>query len=302
MMNTSIKLKENPTIEEIKLIETAALVLEGGGMRGLYTCGVLDALLEDRLIFKTVLGVSAGACNACSYLSLQAGRGAKVIIDYIDKDYYCGPKILMETGDFFSEDFIYHKVPEALYPIDNKAFKSTGATLYSCVTNLETGEAEFLPVHDVMREVDKVRASASLPLLSKPVEINGKKYLDGGVADSVPVMHSEKMGNEKNVVILTQPREYRKKKSSAYPLVKARYHEYHKFTDAMENRHRMYNRELVHLMLREKAGKAFVIAPEKSFEISRLERDPKKLTEIYELGFKDGVKHLGQLKEFIESK
>lgn len=177
MMQSSVKLRRNPLPEDIKLTTTAALVLEGGGMRGLYTCGVLDAFLEARIVFSRVIGVSAGACNACSYLALQAGRGAKVIIDHIDKDYYCGHKMLMKTGNFFSEEFIYHRIPEELYPINNNAYKQIGATLYACVTNLETGKAELLPVRNMIRDVDKVRASASLPLLSRPVEIDGKSIL-----------------------------------------------------------------------------------------------------------------------------
>lgn len=299
MMQSSVKLRRNPLPEDIKLTTTAALVLEGGGMRGLYTCGVLDAFLEARIVFSRVIGVSAGACNACSYLALQAGRGAKVIIDHIDKDYYCGHKMLMKTGNFFSEEFIYHRIPEELYPINNKAYKQIGVTLYACVTNLETGKAELLPVRDLIRDVDKVRASASLPLLSRPVEIGGKKYLDGGVADSLPLAKSERMGNRNNVVVLTQPRDFTKKKSSVYPLVKAHYHGYKEFGNAMKNRHVVYNNELLYLSDKEKKGTCFVIAPETSLEIDRLERDPEKLTEIYERGFHDAMAKMPQLKAFL---
>lgn len=299
MIETTVRLRRNPLPEEIKLTSTAALVLEGGGMRGLYTCGVLDALLQARIIFKRVIGVSAGACNACSYLALQAGRGAQVIIDHIDKDYYCGNKMLLKTGNFFSEEFIYHRIPEELYPINNVAYKKTGAILYSCVTNIETGKAELLPVRDLISDVDKVRASASLPLLARPVEIGGRKYIDGGVADSVPLMKSERMGNRNNVVILTQPRDYVKKQSLVYPLVKAHYHGYKEFSEAFKNRHTVYNHELLYLKDKERLGTCFVIAPKESLGIERLERDPEKLTAVYEQGFYDGMAKIPQLKKFL---
>ncbi|MDO4459383.1 MAG: patatin family protein [Clostridia bacterium] len=299
-MISSVKLSGNPKPEEITLTDTAALVLEGGGMRGLYTCGVLDALLEEKIIFRTAIGVSAGTCNACSYMCLQPGRAASVIIDYIEKDYYCGAKVLLKTGDFFSKDFIYHKLPEELYPIDNSTYEKLGVKLYSTVTNLRTGKAEYIPVNHMIDDVEIIRASASLPLLSRKVRIGNDFYLDGGVADSLPIRQSEKMGNKKNVVILTQPRNFRKEPSGTYPVVKARYHKHEDFCKVMKNRHIHYNEALDYISEREKEGKCFVIAPHEKLGISRLEREPKKLTEIYEQGFRDAVSIMDNLKKFLK--
>ena len=285
------------------VIANAGLIFEGGGMRGLYTAGVVDALLDNGVVIKTGIGVSAGICHACSYYSLQRGRAARVILDYIDRSYYCGRKVYAKTGDFFSERFIYHTVPEKLNRIDNDAFvflNKNGVKLYSCVTSLESGRAEYFRIEDMFEDIEKIRASASLPLLSRNVEIDGKYYLDGGVADSIPIKQSEKLGNKKNVVILTQPRDYRKKPNSAYPLIKLKYSRYPRFTRSMKLRYLVYNRTLDYIKEQEESGSAFVIAPQMSFNIDRLERDRTKLCELYAAGYADAMGRMAEIKKFLD--
>lgn len=284
--------------KEMKLLEGAGLVLEGGGMRGLYTAGVLDAFLEARIIFKNCIGVSAGICHACSYYALQQGRAMHVNIDYLDNKDYCSVSSLIRTGDLFGADFLYRKIPEELYPIDNEAFLSLGADLWSTVTNCETGEAEYKRINDMYDDVKWVRASASLPLVSRIVKIDGKEYLDGGIADAVPIRQSEKMDYKKNIIILTQPRDFVKKPQSAMGLIKMKYRKYKKLADAIGNRHIVYNETLDYIRQQEKAGKALIIAPKAPLGIGRVEKDKTKLMAIYELGKKDGSDAVTKILEF----
>lgn len=282
------------------MIENTGLVLEGGGMRGVYTAGVLDFLMEKGIWFKNTVGVSAGACHGCSYVCRQKGRAKHISIEYVDNKEYCSVSSLIRTGDFFGEKFAYHKIPEELYPIDNEAFKENKMNLYTVVTNCETGEAEYMKVEDMLEDIEKVRASASLPLLSRFVKINGKDYLDGGVASSVPLKYFEDMGLKKNLVILTQPRNYKKFPNKAMPLIKLKYRKYPKFVKAMAMRHETYNAELEYVRRREKESKVFVIAPENPLEVSRIERDKEKLRAVYETGYRDAENAFEALKKFLE--
>ena len=195
------------------------LVLEGGGMRGAFTAGVLDLLLDAGIRLDDVYGVSAGACQACSYLSGQRGRGIRVWLNYLNDPRFCSLSSLLKTGDMFDADFNYHLVPTQLDPIDNDAFLQLDAHFFAVVTSLETGEAEALPVTDMHRDIQAVRASASLPLISNIVVINGKKYLDGGIAMSIPLALSQRDGHRKNVVVLTQAAGYQKSPKRALPLL-----------------------------------------------------------------------------------
>ena len=188
------------------------IVFEGGGLRGIFAAGVIDYLLDNGIIIKDVIGVSAGACHACSYVSGQRGRSYAVSTDYLDDGRYMSVKNLTKTGDLFGSEFIYHKIPEELYPLDNEHFKSSGITFRAVVTNCLTGEAGYPVVRDLIKDVDIVRASSSLPLLAKMVEIDGTPYMDGGISDSVPVKAMESFGCEKNIVVLTRPAGYRKEK------------------------------------------------------------------------------------------
>ena len=183
----------------------AGLILEGGGMRGAYTAGVLDYFMENGMQFSECYGVSAGACHLCSYMSDQAGRALRISINYLDDKNYCSTHSLLTTGDLFNVEMCYDTIPNKLDIFDYDAADRYPGNCYAVVTNLETGRAEYLPLKNMRRDLTAVQASASLPLVSKNVEFNGKVYLDGGMADSIPIRQSIRSGNKKNIVVLTRP-------------------------------------------------------------------------------------------------
>ncbi len=278
----------------------AGLILEGGGMRGVYTAGVLDAFLENDIEFSRVYGVSAGSCQACSYLSKQKGRGLHTLIDYVDDPNYCSPKNLVKTGDFFDVDMCYSQIPDVLNPYDYESYDQYKGKFFAVVTNLESGQAEYIRVKDMEKQIWAVRASSSLPLLSRTLIVKGRPYLDGGVADSIPIKRSILAGNKKNIVILTRGAEYRKEANPLMPLVKLRYKKYPKFVEAMGNRHIKYNETLDFIEKEEAEGKIFVIRPQQQVEVDRLEKDKDKLLKLYEQGLEDGRNAIASMKEYLE--
>lgn len=276
------------------------LVLEGGGMRGLYTAGVLDFFIDHNLYTDGVIGVSAGACHACSYASKQRGRAYRTNTDYIHDKRYMSMQSLIKTGDLFGAKFIYDDIPNKLDPYDYDTFHTSGIKLYAVCSNLETGKAEYIPCINMHHDVIYVRASASLPLLAKTVEIDGKKLLDGGVCDSIPIKYFQELGYQKNIVILTQCKEYRKGKNNLLPIIRKTYKKYPKFVKAMENRHIEYNKTLDELSLMEKEGSVFIIRPSTPVEISRLEKNVDKLKALYNQGYQDASECYEDLKKFME--
>ncbi len=263
------------------------LVIEGGGMRGIFAAGVLDYFLDAGVTFDNVMGVSAGACHGCSYVAGQKGRALAVNIDYLDRKEYCSFHSLRTTGDLFGVEFIYHEIPEKLYPIDNEAFVKSGVKFQSVVTNCATGQAEYPVISDMFEDIERIRASASLPFLANMVEIDGGLYMDGGIADSIPLEQMMKQGNEKNVVILTRPRSYRKKpaKGAALKLMSLKYKDYPHMIEAYAKRSETYNRSLELVAESEAAGKTFVIAPMGDLDIGRTEKNPEKLKKAYREGY-----------------
>lgn len=275
------------------------LVLEGGGMRGSYTCGVLDAFLDHHIEFNGVIGVSAGACHGCSYVSGQRGRSFRITETYQHDPRYMGMRSLLTTGDLFNAKFTYHTIPEQLDPYDFKAFNETKTKLYAVCTNVESGEAEYFRMIRMEQDVEYVRASASLPLVSRIVEIDGKKLLDGGIADSIPIRKFQSMGYDRNIVVLTQCREYRKKKDPSLPLIRTRYHRYPAFVRKMEDRHTRYNETLEYLSEQEAAGNVLILQPKESVDISRIEKDLDKLRALYEKGYQDAVERIEDIRRFL---
>lgn len=282
-------------------MEKLGLVLEGGGMRGVYTAGVLDFFMDKQLYPDGVIGVSAGICHACSYLSKQRGRAFRINISYLKNKQYMGLSSFVRTGNFFGADFIYNKIPNELDLYDYHTYHSTNIPMYAVCTNVETGEAEYISCDNMYHDVQYVRASASLPLLSKIVELDGKKYLDGGVSDSIPVQQFQNMGFTKNIVILTQCESYRKGKNTLLPFIRKVYRKYPKFIKAIENRHIRYNRTLDALSQMQKDGTVFIIQPKHPVEISRLEKDPIKLQALYQQGYEDAKNCYKELLVFIHS-
>lgn len=274
------------------------LVLEGGGVRGIYTAGVLDIFMEENLPFDGVIGVSAGACHACSYLSDQKGRSLRYYKEYCADPRFMSFRNWIKTGDFVGVDFSYHELPEKLDLYDYDAFKKCEIPFFAVCSNVETGKAEYVRITDMLEEIDVVRASSSLPYFSRIVEFRGKKWLDGGCCDAIPVMAFRGMGFEKNVVVLTRPKDYVKKPEMAF-LTKLFYRKYPKFMDALYRRHEMYNQTLVLIDELEKKGEIFVIRPETALPASRIEHDRNKVEQTYNIGVGDAKRAMEKLKDFL---
>lgn len=279
----------------------AGLVLEGGGMRGLYTAGVLDFFIDKGIYFRNCYGVSAGATQGCSYLSKQKGRAYRIFTNYMNDKRYASINNLFKEGNYFGKDFSLKTIPNELEPYDYDTFLNSGANFYAVASNCNTGKAEYLKVGDMRDEVemDKIWASCSLPLLSKNVHINGEEYLDGGVSDSIPVVKAIKDGNRKVVVILTRDDSYRKKPNNLMRLIKLKYKAYPELVKAMEMRHRNYNRTIKRIKKLEEEGKIFVIRPKQVVEIGRLEKDIKKMKDLYNIGYKDALGCFEELLEYL---
>lgn len=279
----------------------AGLILEGGGMRGVYTAGVLDFFLDKNLWFKGCYAVSAGAGNACSYLARQRGRAYAVNVNYLDDKRYMGVSSLLRTGDLFGADMLYRIIPDELCPIDYQAFADNESRLYAVVTNCETGQAEYIPIKDLKTDLIYVRASASLPIVSRMVEAGGKKYLDGGVSDSIPIKKSIADGNRKNVLVLTRDSSYRKQPGGMTRIIRAKYRKYPALVEQIESRFRHYNETLDFIAREESRGRAFVIRPKKPVAISRTEKDREKLRALYEEGYNDAEDACGPLLDFLDN-
>lgn len=278
----------------------AGLVVEGGGMRGVYTAGVLDYFMEKNLYFDDCYGVSAGACHISSYVSKQIGRSIKVTLDYINDKRYCSINSLIKTGDMFGVEMLYDLIPNKLELYDYDTFNKFKGNFYSVVTNCKTGKAEYIKIKDMKKDIIAVRASSSLPLLSRIVEINGKEYLDGGITDSIPIKKSIKDGHKKNVVILTRDKTYRKSKPKFLSFFKLKYKKYPNLVKAIENRYKMYNETLDFIEEEKAKNKVFIIQPKLPVKISRIEKDKDKLKELYDQGYEDAKELYEDLMKFLE--
>jgi len=239
----------------------AGLVLEGGGMKGIYTAGVLDFFLDKGIEFSAVYGVSAGACHMCSFLSKQRGRARDISLDYLDSKKYCSVESFLTTGDLFNVKTAYKLIPDYLNPYDHATFEKYAGRAYAVVTNIVTGRPEYLRLRDMREDIIAVRASASLPMVSRNVKIGDRLYLDGGISDAIPIRKSILDGNRKNVVILTKEEGYVRKPSSHLEIMKLRYLKYPKVYELMKERHTAYNDTMAFLEQQQENGQAFVIRP-----------------------------------------
>lgn len=277
------------------------LILEGGAMRGLFTAGVMDVFMENGIEFDAAIGVSAGAAFGCNYKSRQIGRVIRYNKRFAKDPRFCSFRSLIKTGDLFGAEFCYHTIPDTLDLFDEQAYVDNPMDFYVVVTDVETGKAVYINSDEAGDDaLECFRASASMPLVSKPVEIKGKKYLDGGIADSVPIQYFESIGFEKNVIILTQPKGYFKKPSTAAKVMKYALKEYPNVVRTMENRHIEYNDTLAYIEEKEKSGEAYVIRPEAPLEIGRVEHNPEVMQKVYDIGRKIAEKHLENIKAFLK--
>ena len=277
------------------------LVLEGGAMRGMFTAGVIDVMMEHGIVFDGAIGVSAGACFGCNYKSKQIGRAIRYNEQFCKDKRYCSLHSLITTGDLYGADFCYRVIPEELDIFDTKTFDENPMEFYVTCTDVKTGKAVYKLCASSENYLDWMRASASMPLASRVVEINGGKYLDGGISDSVPLAFFESIGYEKNVVVLTQPAQYRKKKSKLMPILSIALRKYPNLLQALATRHNVYNDTISYIRQQEKAGKALVICPKEPLPVGHIEHDAKKLRKTYELGRNEAELRMAELKRFLEA-
>lgn len=275
------------------------IVLEGGAMRGMFTAGVLDTMMEKNIKFDGMIGVSAGAVFGANYLSNQKGRVIRYNKKFNGDKRYMGVSSLIKTGNIVNTEFAYGVVPNELDRFDDDVFKASGVPYYVGITNIETGKAEYVKIDGIYEQMDVLRASASMPFVSKPVEINGQKYLDGGISDSIPYKKFMEMGYDKIVVVLTRDESYVKKKISTLP-VKVFYRKYPKLAERITERYNMYNNSVNDLKKLENEGKAFVIRPPEPIVIGKLEKDPDKLQGVYDMGVKTANAVMAELIEYIK--
>ncbi len=276
------------------------LVLEGGAMRGMYTAGVLDVLMENEIEVDGAVGVSAGACFGCNYKSRQIGRSIRYNVKYCKDPCYVSLRSLLFSGDIYNAKFCYEELPERLDPFDTETYQKNPMEFYVVATDVHTGKAVYqrLDKGD-LDDVQWIRASASMPLVSRIVKIGEQELLDGGIADSVPFEWFIASGYEKNIVVLTQPKGYVKSKNPLMPLVRLRMRKYPKMIEAMANRHVEYNECLKQLEKREQEGNTLVIRPSAPLGIKRTEKNPEKLKAVYALGRKDAEVMLEKIRAFL---
>jgi predicted patatin/cPLA2 family phospholipase len=283
----------------LNILNNIGLVLEGGGMRGVYTGGVLDFFIDKDLYFPYVIGVSAGACNASSYISKQKERNKKVTIGYCNDHRYLGYRNLIKYRSIFNMKFLFDEIPNNLVPFDFDTFNNSpqrfviGTT--DCISGnpvyYEKGSCDILTV---------LQASSSLPMLAKMVHYNNLNLLDGGVSDPIPIKKSISDGNTKNIIVLTRNKGYRKTPFKFHKLAKRMYPNYQGILEALSNRHRLYNATMDYIDELEKENKVFVIRPTKPLTVDRIEKNPDKLTDLYQQGYQDTKDAYSNLKAWLE--
>lgn len=276
------------------------IVFEGGGMRGVFTAGVIDYLLDQDIRMDSVYGVSAGACHGVSYCSGQRRRAISSVLDFMDDPQYCSLESLRKTGNLFGAEFLYHRIPDELLPVDEVQFEERNMIFKVVITNCITGKAEYPQIRNLKKDMKYIQASSSLPLVSRMVPLNGYVYMDGGITDSIPIRKAEEDGNEKNVVVLTRPLGYRKHVSPALPMIRVEYRRYPEMIRAMQRRHEVYNDTLEHIEAGIKEGRTFVIAPMGSLNIGKVEKNRRKLENAYREGYYVAEGLGEKLRAFLE--
>ncbi len=276
------------------------LVLEGGAMRGLFTAGVIDVMLERGVAFDGLVGVSAGACFGCNYKSRQPGRVIRYNKRFARDPRYCSWRSLFTTGDLFGADFCYRDLPITLDPFDGVAFESSPMEFHLSVTDCATGKAVYRKLDKADNETfDWIRASASMPLVSRPVAIDGGEYLDGGLSDGIPLKYFERLGYEKNIVVTTRPHGYRKHPHKSICLLKPLLRRHPAIYAALKDRHVWYNETLEYIDSRVAAGCALLIAPETPLAMPRVCHDPNEMQRVYDIGRRTAETRLDEISAFL---
>lgn len=279
------------------------LVLEGGGMRGAYTAGVLTAFIDKEIFIPYVIGVSAGANNGANFMSRQRNRGRRVFVDHVGHKKYLGLGNLIREGSYFGMDFLFNELPNELEPFDYKTFYNSKAVFKVCATNAETAEPVYFSHKDYDSRffMEKIlRASSSLPIISRPVTIDGHKYFDGGIVDPIPIKKSLQDGNSHNIIVLTRNYGYRKEPEDMGIILKRVFAvRYPKLMSAIEKRHEVYNSSLDEIERLEKKGYAYVLRPKKKLMVDRLEKDISKIADLYDQGYNEAMDRIDELKQWL---
>ena len=275
------------------------LILEGGGLRAIYTAGVLDCFLKNNIKVDAVIGVSAGALFGINYLSKQQGRVIRYTLENANNKDYMGLSSWIKTGNIMNKDFCFNKLIYETDPFDFKTFNKSKIDFYVTVTNVETGKAEYKRINDIEEDMEYLRASGSMPIVSKIVKVNGKKYLDGGISDSVPIKWGLKNGYKRIIIVETRPKTYRKKKSKLLPY-KILYKDYPRLVKTVKERYNIYNKTKTYIEALEEENRVFVIRPTEYIKIKRIENNKDKIQEMYRLGLKDANERLKELKKYMK--
>ena len=277
------------------------LVLEGGAMRGLFTAGIIDVMMEAGVEPDGLIGVSAGAAFGCNYKSRQPGRAIRYNTRFAKDARYSGLKSLLTTGDYFNAQFGYHIVPYQYDLFDVETFEQNPMEFIVVCTDVLTGQAVYHKMDRVdFDELEWLRASASMPLASKVVEVAGRKLLDGGVADSIPLAYFESIGYDRNVVILTQPEGYVKHRTKLMPLMRIGLRRYPEMIQAMDRRYLMYNHELEFVRQAEREGRCLVIRPDEKLPIGHISHDSEEMKRVYQIGREMGDRYIERIKAFYQ--
>lgn len=270
-------------------------------MRGMFTAGVLDSWMGEQISFDGIVGVSAGALFGINAPAGQKGRAIRYNLKYIRDKRYMGLRSLLTTGNLINADFAFYEVSSKLDVFDEAAFQRSGVDFYAAVTDLHTGAPEYIRITEPFRQMEVLRATSAMPYVSRPVELDGRFYLDGGVSDSIPVHFCKSLGYDKTVLVLTRPLEYRKERPAAWlqRFNRLYYHRYPAFVESLNRRWEVYNRQVEEIIGMEQRGELFVVRPNGPLPIRRVEKDPAKLQAVYDLGAEAGRASLSGLKEYL---
>lgn len=277
------------------------LVLEGGGLRGIYTAGVLDELQKEKIRIDAIIGVSMGSLVGINYVSNQPGRAIRYNLKYCKDKHYMGLLSFLTTGNIANKKFAYYELPNKLDRFDYDTFKKSPIKFYCTVSNLETGKAEYIEIKDAKKQIEYLRAGSSMPGVSRIVNIKNHKYLDGGITDSIPYLKAKQLGYDKIIVVTTRTKDYRKKNREYKTLAKL-YKRYPNFVKAINQRNKKYNESIDELEILEKNKEVFVIRPSTKIPIKRIEKNKKTIQQQYNLGKKDFLSQKNNLMKFIKGK
>lgn len=278
-----------------------ALVLEGGTFRPIFSCGVMDALLDNDVHFPYVIGVSAGITDGVSYVSKQKGRSLDMLLRFRHDKRYIGVRNYLTDRSLFGIKFAYETIPEEIMPFDWETYLENPAEVKVGVTNASTGKIEYLDGKKLDKKCDMLKATCALPLIFPPIEIDGQKYYDGGICDSIPVKKAESDGHDKMLIVLTRPKGYKKELSKsnvhAARILKKKFPN---MVEPLINRHIMYNAQLEYCNQLEKEGRAVILRPTEEVQIESFEKDLDKIKRVYQFGYDLAVKNMDKIKSLLK--